>query len=332
MGLFSGVINYVFIQIKRTYLPSYSINFSKGYNFTMRKISLFLITLFFIFTTEATAARYALVMTKKAIVYADKELKSPIGYISAGRKIMIGEKERKRGSILPIVVAGRIAWIRVVDISIDRESYKTKSQKTSARFAITEEEFRDKNEKAEDTLFNNNHFFLSYGVGSGSMNFTVSGELSGQQVSAERSADQTPTSYTVEFVHRSPFRRTLWSVSLGYHSYTSEDESWSTFLGGANYYWSAIKSRLFTIDVYVGGVLTGDFKITGPGFSESGTAFGYKLGGQLKLFPFSSMGIIAGAYRQDLFINDLAFQVESLSQKIDSMTGINFYAGITWKL
>jgi hypothetical protein len=294
----------------------------------------FYLLLFFTYSMLNTisAARFALVMAKRAIVYADKDLESPIGYIQAGKKVMIGETERNRGTVISTVIAGRIAWLRLSDLSVEREDYSSKDKKASTRFTISEEEFRDRNEQAEDTLFNNNYLYLSYGILNLDENF--------EQFSNE--IDVEPKLYSnninIEIVHRTPYRRTFWSVGLGIYSQSHDEYQWTTYMGQFTYYWSLIKSRVFTIDLYGGIMASGDFQMktnfttTGLTSNESGNAYGYKFGGQLKLFPYSGIGLIAGISNQQIVINELGPITSSVNPEteLNSIGGVNIYFGLTW--
>jgi hypothetical protein len=63
-------------------------------------------------------AQWAIVINKHSIIYADPEAKSPIGYISKGKKFKVGNVPRNNGSMLPVVVSGRIAYIYIKDLAI----------------------------------------------------------------------------------------------------------------------------------------------------------------------------------------------------------------------
>lgn len=71
----------------------------------------------FIFSTSAFAAQWATVLSEKAIIYADREMQVPIGFISKGKKVRVGEVKRNYGKLLPVVVQGKIAYIKVSDIN-----------------------------------------------------------------------------------------------------------------------------------------------------------------------------------------------------------------------
>jgi hypothetical protein len=83
----------------------------------MRLILLILLTHFLcIFPAVVNAAQWATVTADKAVIYSDQDRNSAIGYVSRGKKVRIGEVARNGGSVYPIVVNGRIAWIAEDDI------------------------------------------------------------------------------------------------------------------------------------------------------------------------------------------------------------------------
>lgn len=61
---------------------------------------------------------FAIVKNQQAIVYADKFLTSPIGYIKKGKKIKVGEQPDNRGLAYPIIVSQKIAYIKGEDITL----------------------------------------------------------------------------------------------------------------------------------------------------------------------------------------------------------------------
>jgi hypothetical protein len=71
---------------------------------------------------ESFAAQWAKVVTEKAIIYADQECKSPIGFIANGKKVRVGEVIRNQGKVLPIVIQEKIAYIKVKDLNLSYDA------------------------------------------------------------------------------------------------------------------------------------------------------------------------------------------------------------------
>jgi hypothetical protein len=74
-----------------------------------------------LFSPLVLSAQHATVAKDKAIIYADMEMSAPIGYVTKGKKVKVGEVTRNKGRVLPIIVNGRIAYIRVIDIQTSRQ-------------------------------------------------------------------------------------------------------------------------------------------------------------------------------------------------------------------
>ena len=67
--------------------------------------------------SDVFAAQWATVTAERAVIYADKEMSSSIGFIKKGKKLRVGEKTRRGGRLLPLIVRKKIVYIKVDDIS-----------------------------------------------------------------------------------------------------------------------------------------------------------------------------------------------------------------------
>lgn len=67
------------------------------------------------------ASQAAIVTAEEAVIYADKQMSAPVGYVRKGKKIRVGSVSRNRAQVYPIVVSGKLAYIRVIDVSTARE-------------------------------------------------------------------------------------------------------------------------------------------------------------------------------------------------------------------
>jgi hypothetical protein len=84
------------------------------------------------------AAQSAVVLAKKAVIYSDIKMSSPLGFVKRGKKISVGNATRNKGKVYPIIVSGKIAFIRAQDISTERESVKS-HRLSRERFQKTKE-------------------------------------------------------------------------------------------------------------------------------------------------------------------------------------------------
>lgn len=68
------------------------------------------------------ASQTAIVTVEKAVIYADEEMTSSVGYVARGKKVKVADLARNKAQVYPIVVSGKIAYIRVSDISTQKEN------------------------------------------------------------------------------------------------------------------------------------------------------------------------------------------------------------------
>jgi hypothetical protein len=78
------------------------------------------------FCPDLLAAQSAIVMVDRAVIYADEQMSAPVGFVRKGKKIQVGEISRNRAQVYPVIVSGKIAYIRVLDVSTEKESVDSK--------------------------------------------------------------------------------------------------------------------------------------------------------------------------------------------------------------
>ncbi len=117
------------------------------------KTILYLLFLVFFFCPKLWASQDAIVTADRAIIYSDREMTSPIGYIRRGKKITVGEIPRNQAQVYPVVVSGKIAYIRVMDVTTEKESMDS-SRLVAERFKKTTLEVKKSKFVASYFLFN----------------------------------------------------------------------------------------------------------------------------------------------------------------------------------
>lgn len=68
------------------------------------------------------AAQDAMVIVDRAVIYSDREMTSPVGYVVRGKKLRVGEIARNKAQVYPIMVSGKVGYIRVLDVTTEKES------------------------------------------------------------------------------------------------------------------------------------------------------------------------------------------------------------------
>jgi hypothetical protein len=76
----------------------------------------------FLFCPFLWAAQDAVVAAERALIYADDLMTSPIGYVRKGKKIKIGDIPRNRAQVYPIIVSGKVAYIKALDVNHEKQS------------------------------------------------------------------------------------------------------------------------------------------------------------------------------------------------------------------
>ncbi|MBT3982813.1 MAG: hypothetical protein HOE90_15750 [Bacteriovoracaceae bacterium] len=79
---------------------------------------LFALTMVLCHAPMAFAVKVAIVRSYDAIIYADQDQITPIGTVSYGKRINVSEKVKGRGTVFPLLVSGKIAYIRASDIYV----------------------------------------------------------------------------------------------------------------------------------------------------------------------------------------------------------------------
>ncbi len=67
------------------------------------------------------ASQRATVTADKANIYSDTQMSSPIGFVTKGKVLTIGEIPRNKAQVYPIIVSGKIAYIRVIDVRTEED-------------------------------------------------------------------------------------------------------------------------------------------------------------------------------------------------------------------
>jgi hypothetical protein len=75
----------------------------------------------------------AVVTAEEAIIYSDDKMSSPLGYVKRGKRIKVGDSARNLGQVRPIIVSGKMAFIRNADINTETD-HADPSRFVSERF------------------------------------------------------------------------------------------------------------------------------------------------------------------------------------------------------
>ena len=241
--------------------------------------------IFCLFWTQSIfAARWAVIQSDKAIVYADKEMSSEIGYIPKGKKIRVGEVSRNRGRVLPIVISNKIAYVKISDI---QESEKLEDlQNSSVRIKKVKN-----NEKSDNRI-----------------------SLYGGSMLGNVSFSDSPTeeeNYNLLFVgggirgYRSTLaQRTGFRSGLERFVGEKDDERFSMVSFQLDYYFKIFKSDFYDFQAFAGGNIIpfAEYKL-GSLFNLNGQGAGGQAGLEM-IFKLSSYAVhVEGSYHYIKLLN-----------------------------
>ena len=245
---------------------------TKNLGFFLNAFLIFLMSSF-----NAFGADWAVVISDKAIIYADAQMSASIGYLSKGRKIRVGEKPKNNGRVLPLIIQKKVAYIKVVDI--ERSSKEAAVENVTTRI----------NERTKQTMGNNKVAIL---LGSSVSN-----------VYFPESAT-TDTEYSMLFlgggirVYREEgSSKTGLKGSLEFMTGKRDDEEISTFSIPFDYYYKVLQGNV--LELHLSGGLNiipfAEYKL-GDDFTLNGYGYGAQVGSEL-VFKFSRIGVhIEGVY------------------------------------
>jgi hypothetical protein len=104
----------------------------------------FIILFIGLYCLDSLAAQEAIVIVDKAVIYSDIEMKSALGFIRRGKKIAVGDSSRNKGRVYPVVVSGKIGFIRTQDVTTEKDGIDS-NRLVAERFQrLTEEKYTTK--------------------------------------------------------------------------------------------------------------------------------------------------------------------------------------------
>ncbi|PIK15888.1 hypothetical protein [Halobacteriovorax sp. JY17] len=288
------------------------------------KIKLTLLALLYFLSSQILAAQIAIVSVPKAVIFSDQTLSTPIGYVSYGKKIKVGEVEKKDGTILPVIVAGRVAYVQIKDLALQNGP----DQLGISTPKITEHDVELTFQTDQDKLSENNFFSASIGqAGAGAGWEEYSGEF------GEESSTFSVISLQME--HRNPLKDTSWGFGLTYFSASADDLEAKSLAIEANLYYSLFNFRYMSISAFGGLLFSGDFQVIQGGGEQktNGVLYGYSIGGVARILPYSKLGAFGGISLRKIKVTELE-EIETpggLEVGIDGLSGVNIFAGISYK-
>lgn len=231
----------------------------------------------------AFGSKLAVVKEPKMVVYADEDLMAPIGTLSQGTQIKIGEKFRKGGMVAYTTYENRIVYLKVSDISIS--GIKDEFILNNTRFKL--QALEEKKKLGLPSLA-----YISFKIGQ-SIPGTEWADL------AKQMETKNSLFYFIGMQAEYNYKQGPFTAYVGYEYSTNFDNQLNiqmyTLDLGMSY--GIFQGRHYSFDLLGGPILSPGIGIytENKQYFTRGSGYGYKLGASLKLFRQSKWGITLGA-------------------------------------
>lgn len=287
----------------------------------MKKLLLF----FYIFICfSAHATRVAYTINSKTIVYSDENLEIPIGFIKAGRKIVVSDKDFKANTVTALFVSGRISYVKLKDIT-----FKVNNSDIGLAPEIKEHDVDVLFLTDEDRLRDNNHITLLIAKQALGSDWETFNENYG--------ASEIPTfanQFKLLVEHRSPAKKYGFGLGFSFLSASSTDLKIDIPILYLEYQYRLFQFKLISIEGYGGINFSGGAKLEdSEGQISRGVLLGYELGARARLFPFSKISVLGGiavsSNKLDSMEPILNDDFEELV--LTSIGGAKIEFGVSWK-
>jgi hypothetical protein len=262
----------------------------------------------------------ARVITPKAIVYADENMNSPLGYIGNGKTITVGNPRRLNRELVPVVVYGRVAFVEIKNLQYENSDQDSKN---STRGAPREHNFDIMLEKQEEKLSENNSFYVgihSFGAGNDTKRVF--------EVVDEGESEDTFTGFHAQVIHRQNPGRFFWGASFDSSSISSDNMKLETFMLGPVMGFTLLRNSAFLLDVYGSLDIAVGTKLDIKNNFEnepSGVVWGLQGNARIVLFPEARYHVAANIGLRKYTVNKL---IPLFDKNDDEIEGIKSIAGV----
>lgn len=281
----------------------------------------------FAFCSDVFAAQRAVVDVRRAVIYADLNRQSPIGYVTRGKQLLVGNVKRRNKSMLPVMVNGQVAWIKVNDIYLPEENREFDEKRS-----ITEHEVLIE-DKIKDPFNENN--FLTVKVSPSSLVMGGILDDADNGTSSLSSKLETAKEYTFMYEHKNPYHKIHWGLGVAYFTGQVDFLTMKSLILKGGLTWAPIRSSLMNLEVYSNLNFSGDFRIASQDIGQyKGNLYGVDYGLAARFFPRSKLGVylgVGGSYYRFNNLSAVVLTGGTQSAKFNTMVGTKAELGLSYR-
>jgi hypothetical protein len=260
----------------------------------------------------------ARVIAPKAIVYADENLLTPLGYLPNGKRLIVGNPRKINPNLVPMVVYGRIGFVEIKDLRYDDEE---EEEYNSKRGAPKEHDVDITIKGADEKLSENNSAYISL------HRYSVGSEVQKMFLAIDNSDVTSTSGFHSQFIHRQSASKFFWGAGLDYSSTSSNNAEFAYWLLSPTVGYTLLNNPLFKLEVY------GSFDLAlnvlldiKNNFQKepAGYAFGPQLNARFILFPNAKWHAFGGLGYRNYTITNLR---DLRDADLNPLTGIEQVVG-----
>ncbi len=285
----------------------------------------FIVFLVFLSALPAHAYEFAYSVSNSTIVYADKALKIPIGYIKKGRKLIVGKAINEKNTIVPILISGKIAFVKKKDVTFKYENNRLRS-------APVVREHNDIVEEANYTekILQNTFIRFDYSTFDGGASWKeYTDHLEGTEYSSFTKIAIGLENRTIESNHG-------FGVALSYISSTNDAATLKTVTFGGDYQYRLFHIyQTISLEGYIGAFFGSDVRIdTNRDEELFASLVGFEYGARVRIFPYRKFNFYGkvGFNNYSTFNADPATNSSDKDKEIDGFGGLEINLGLSYKL
>jgi hypothetical protein len=259
----------------------------------------------------------ARVMSTKAIVYADENMNSPLGFISNGKLITVGNPRKLNRELVPLIVYGRIAFIQIKDIRYEDDEHEFLSNKTGAP---REHDVDITIVPIEEKLSENNSGYFTFGQ------YLAGDDLNELSQAIDGEEKSTISVFGAQFIHRKENARVFYGAGFDYGFASTTDLDFTYFSINPTFGYTFMRNSAFLAEIY------GSFDFSVSTYIDvknnyenepSGFLYGPQINARIVLFPSKKYHLTGGMGLKKYWVHDLNELLDANGNLLPGISSLN---------